>query len=158
MNSPSLSHSYISNSVVTNSSTSSTTNNNNNNNNNGYTRERSNTKSNHVQFLKLNEKNYLNGSSNIEDDSLYSSPSKTYNSSFSSTNSTINTKKLTEPVPIKETTINNNDTNEINSNISKKLKSNDVSFDETSTQISTKQTMNELFNRGLFKFGIISKL
>jgi hypothetical protein len=107
MNSPSLSHSYISNSVVTNSSTSSTTNNNNNNNNNGYTRERSNTKSNHVQFLKLNEKNYLNGSSNIEDDSLYSSPSKTYNSSFSSTNSTINTKKLTEPVPIKETTINN---------------------------------------------------
>ena len=56
MNSPSLSHSYISNSVVTNSSTSSTTNNNNNNNNNGYTRERSNTKSNHVQFLKLNER------------------------------------------------------------------------------------------------------
>ncbi len=108
MNSPSLSHSYISNSVVTNSSASSTINNNNNNNNNnniGYTRERSNTKSNHVQFLKLNEKNYLNGSSNLEDsDSLYSSPSNT-NSSFSSK---INNKKLTEPVSIKETTINNN--------------------------------------------------
>ena len=60
-NSP-MSHSYTtSNATNTNMSSTSQT--------NGYTpRERSNTKSQHVQFLKLNEKNYLNGTTANENE------------------------------------------------------------------------------------------
>lgn len=63
-----------------------------------YIRERSNTKSQHVQFLKLNEKNYLsNGTSNPDSDSCVSSserkPSSISIQSTSTVDSLISSKK-----------------------------------------------------------------